>query len=402
MSGDVVTSQARLQAVARAYDALYDRCVAGDVGGSDDVGDGGVVDVEPLLWHWRQLRPRAHPGAGDDSVDVEALVGVLSRRPDALAAPLTVDEVAGPTTDPRGRPLRQQLARAFADACILGLEQQKLRHGMTAPRAALKAAFASPDVARDTLVAVRDADVPRVAIGALAVDVSDVPAGAHVVAGAAARRLQDLLSPYVRRLRVDLALLGRGAAPDDDDVYRGLALLNARAPGCVAERRAQADEFGDDGRVFVVDCARLSDDGVDRRARSLLLPLKKAGVVVVGVVDVAVLEAVLRAAGPVRSVQLLCPASATRLPRVVVDAAGGAAFVNEGGGSGACVSVVDNAFVSVDDDVCSAVDAAFAVAAVARAAVDGDVPAPTVRLAAPKDESAVALEALASLVPARR
>ena len=100
--------------------------------------------------------------------------------------------------------------------------------------------------------------------------------------------------------------------------------------------------------------------------------------------------------------QLLCPASQTLRPRVVVDGSGFSCFVNahDGGvdGSGACLSVVDNSFVSVDDAIASAVDAAFCVSVVAKAGG----PAPSVRLAAPKDESAVALEALASMVPARR
>lgn len=404
MSADVVAGQARVQTLSRAFDALWDRCtdvVDVDGDGDADADERGAYDVGPLLWHWRQLRPRAHPGGKDDAVDVAALVDVLGRRPDALTAPLlAIDD------DPRGRPLRQQLSRALADACILGLEQQKLRHGLTVPAATLKQFFASPDVARDTLVAVRDAAVPAVAVGSVVVSGKDVPAGAHVVAGAVARRLQDLLSPYVRRLRVDLALLGRDgpadkARVDDDDVYRGLARLNARAPACVDERRGHDDEFGDDGRVFVVDCARLKEDEVDRRARSLIAPLRKAGVVIVGVVDVAVLSACLRQP---RSVQLLCPASQTLRPRVVVDGAGFAFFAGGAddavgeAGDGACLSVVDNAFVSVDDDCVSAVDVACAAAAVARAFG----PAPTIRLAAPKDESAVALEALAAMVPARR
>lgn len=383
MSAESSTGQAQhLRTVCRAFDALWDRAVDG---GAD------VVSVDDLLWPWRQLRPRAHKGAGDDAVDVKALVDVLARHPDALVSPLRpIDD------EPRGRPLRQQLARAVVDACVLGLEQQKLRHGMTAPAASLKQAFASPDVARDTLVAVRDAAVPSVDVGAVAVDVA-VPAGAHVVAGVVARRLQDLLSPYVRKLRVDLALLGRaGAVVDDDDVYRGLAVLNDREPGCVAERRADAGEFGDDGRVFVVDCARLVEDHVDRRARSLIGPLKKAGVVVVGVVDASALAACLNAP---RSVQILAPSTTTRRPRAVYDPGG--AVVACGGADDAVGSVVDVGFVPDGVDVC--VDAAFCWSVVARAVVaDAAVPWPTIRLAAAADESAVALEALAAMVPARR
>lgn len=376
----------------------------------DDAHDGEVVSVEPLLWAWRQMRPRWHPGAGDDEVDVASLADVCRRRPDALSTPLRpVDD------DPRRRPVRQQVARCLADACILGLEQQKLRHGLTAPAEALKAAFATRDAARATLEAVRDAAVPAVEVGHVVVDVSRLTGLAktavHVVAGVPARRLQDLLSPYVRRLRVDLALLGRGGGViDDDDVYRGLERLNEREPGCVRERRDGEDKEGisDDGCIFVVDVARLVDDGVDRRARSLLAPLKKQGAIIVGVVDTSALAAVLAATRP-QTVQLLATATATTTPRALTDGAGGVALL--AGNDGPALSVPATGWLphndgdarDDDDDDDAAADAFFAWSVAARAHADDDgLPAPSLALAMPKDESEVALRALAALVPARQ
>ncbi|MBM4279967.1 MAG: hypothetical protein FJ137_04195 [Deltaproteobacteria bacterium] len=284
MAGPVLHGQARAAALAGAARALS---------GGDD------VDLDALLPAWRALSPACHPLAGADVVDVPSLVDVLARRPGLLStagAPGLVDVV---DDDPRGGPPDRAAARALADALVVRLEGRKIAHGLPAPPAALRAAFSDPDTARAALAAVRD--LPAVALAmpppprgvdALAIAVATHKAAGHpihVVVGPAVRRLLDLLSPYCRRLRVDLALAGRppGGVPDDDDVYRGLDRLLREATDTVAERRAHdaAEGLVDDDVGFVIDGARLVEDLVDRRARGLVPALKRARVVVVGVVD---------------------------------------------------------------------------------------------------------------------
>ncbi|MDP2341148.1 MAG: hypothetical protein Q8O67_09330 [Deltaproteobacteria bacterium] len=390
MSALFTEGQALLAPICRAVDALH---------------EGDAVDVEGLLWAWRRLAPRCHPGAASDVVDVASLVEVLRRR--ALGDPiLAVDD------DPRGSPRRQQLARALADACVLALERQKLKHGMTASSSSLQACFASPEDARATLQALADSEPVVVDAGVFEPPEAPVPLLAaisgkelHVVAGGGARRLHDVLSPYVRRLRVELALLGRnGAVVDDDDVYRGLELLNAREPRCVAERRA-AEPF-DDAGFFAIDTARVPEEGVDRRARALIGPLKKANITVVGVVDVLLLPCLL-ALRPA-SVQVLASSTAgPARPRALLEGARGAVWptaVSSGGhdGDGSCsISVpwLGLLPVNVDGDE----DAFWGCNLVARARVDDEhVPAPVVGLVSDSQRSAGALEALAAIVPVRR
>lgn len=281
-------------------------------------------DVAALLPPLRALAPACAPLAGDDVVDVATVVDVLRRRPGLLDGD-PADAVVAVTddpVDPRGAPIAVRAARAVVDAAILALEAKKLAFGLTAPPAALKAAFTSPDEARATLLALRGLE-DRVAV-ASSCSTPGWAAGlppdreVHVVAGAAARRVLDLLAPSVRRLRVELALAGRrGAVIDDDDVYRGLVRLHAADPATVDERRARDAEEGvvevDDGAGFVVDAMALVEDLVDRRARGLVLPLKKARVAIVGVVDADDLERVLRGLADdgitVRSLQLLVTAT---------------------------------------------------------------------------------------------
>jgi hypothetical protein len=303
--------------LARAIDAV----VAG--------ADLTPPDVATLLPGLRALGPAAAPLAGEDVVDVATVVDVLRRRPglldtdpadaDGLVVSVAVDD---DFVDPRGAPIAVRAARAVVDAAVLALEAKKLAFGLTAPPAALKSAFVSPDEARATLLALRGLD-DRVAVASSSSSSGWAAAlppdrEVHVVAGAAARRVLDLLAPSVRRLRVELALAGRrGAVIDDDDVYRGLLRLHAADPATVDERRARDAEEGvvevDDGAGFVVDATALLEDLVDRRARGLVLPLKKARVGIVGVVDPLDLGRVLRGLADdgvtVRSLQLLVPAT---------------------------------------------------------------------------------------------
>jgi hypothetical protein len=308
---------------------------------------GEPVDVVPLLPVVRAAGIRAYPGAAADTVDVKTLVDVLQRRPDleGSADDAGGDDGADPGEnrlflavdddgtavglDPRGAPARQHAARSLVDACVLALEARKLAHGLVATPTALKASFATPDEARAVLGVVGSlASAAMVVLPSSSSSSSydthvswlleRVPADRplHVVVGGGARRLFDVLAPSVRRLRVELALVGRrGTVVDDEDVYRGLRRLHEDSPPTVTERRTNDASEGcwesDGGAVLFVDGTRLTEDLVDRRARSLVLPLKRARAGIVGVVDEGALAAVLQALGHagrrVVSLQTLAP-----------------------------------------------------------------------------------------------
>jgi hypothetical protein len=405
MSGDVLDGQARTRPLVAVVDALLQD------------GPDALPDPDALLPAWRALGPVAQPGAADDVVDVAAVVEVLARRPDVLGDASGGGDIVVEDDDPRGGPRARAVARALADVLVLRLEGRKLAHGLPVPPAAVRAAFPDPDTARAVLAAVRDLPAPTLRPAAPAPSSDDVAvlveaaahggardagAGVHVIVGPTVRRALDLLSPYCRRLRVDLALAGRApqAPPDDDDVYRGLARLLRAEPGCVAERRARdADEgFFDTDLGFVVDAARLVDDLVDRRARGLVAPLKRARVRVVGLVDADGLRAW---PGP-------APASVTvlghgaRAPALVVDGATGAVLpvpveAVDDAVAGCSLSLpwrgLGPAGVAVDEGVFAAAQAAWR-----RRVADPAWPAPVVRVA--DDDSLAALAALAALVPA--
>jgi hypothetical protein len=313
MSSSLAVATA-LAPVARAIDAV----VCGEA------LDPHVVDS--LLPSLRALPLAAAPLAGADEIDVGALVEIVRRRPALLQptnddGPVWLDVEAG-ALDPRGSPRATRAARTVLDAVVVALEAKKLAFGLTAAPAALKAACSTPDDARALLRSVHALEA-RVGVSPSPPSstwTAAIPADReiHVVAGGVGRRLVDLLSPAVRRLRVELALAGRrGGVIDDDDVYRGLERLFESDPETVLERRAHDATEGvieaDDGGGFVVDAAALSEELVDRRARGLIAPLKKARVTIVGVVDPSDLGAVLAGLGAdghtVRSLQLLVPAT---------------------------------------------------------------------------------------------
>jgi hypothetical protein len=314
MSSSSLAVAAALAPIARAIDAVM----------CGEALDPTVVDS--LLPTLRALPLAAAPLAGADEVDVGALVQIVRRRPALLQqsddhGPVWLDVEAG-ALDPRGTARAIRVARSVLDAVVVALEAKKLTFGFTAVPTALKAAFSTPEDARALLLAVRALD-GRVGVSSSSPPstwTATVPADReiHVVAGAVGRRLVDLLSPAVRRLRVELALAGRrGGVIDDDDVYRGLERLFESDPDTVSERRAHDATEGvietDDGGGFIVDTAALNEELVDRRARGLIAPLKKARVAIVGVVDPSDLGAVLAGLGAdghaVRSLQLLVPAT---------------------------------------------------------------------------------------------
>jgi hypothetical protein len=373
------------------------------------------VDVTALLPALRALSPACAPMAAVDVVDVATVVEVLRRRPGLLdGGPGSVGvDVDGDPVDPRGAPRAVQAARAVVDAAIVALEAKKLAFGLTAPPAALKVAFASPEEARATLLALRGLD-DRIAV---APSSSSSPSWAptlpadrevHVVAGAGARRVLDLVAPSVRRLRVELALAGRrGAVVDDDDVYRGLVRLHAADPATVDERRERDAEEGvvevEGGAGFIIDAVGLVEDLVDRRARALILPLKRARVVIIGVVDPADLPRVLRGLAddgiPVRGLQLLVPAShgeddGEDEPGATVDAASG--HVWPGAPATATLSLP---WLGLAPAGAAADEGAFTLLQAAAAArLDGTVTTtPSLRRVV-GDDSAPALAALARIV----
>lgn len=410
MSGLVTEGQARLAAIAGAVAALL---------------RGDDVAVDALLPAWRALAPACHPLACADVVDIAALTQVLARRPGLLVPGDACGVVEAKDVDPRGGRRAAAVAGALADALVVALEARKLAFGMTAPKDALRAAFSDPDTARDALAAVRDLAVtiaPSSSTSAPAPDSTaeltaalraahDAGRPVHLVVGAPVRRLLDVLSPYCRRLRVDLALAGRApsAVPDDDDVYRGLDRLLAAAPDTVAERRrSDADEgFVDVDAGFVVDAARLVEDHVDRRARGLVTALKRARVVVVGVVDEGAVPALDVVPASTRVVAAgNGNASLGALLGALLDVASGAVLPlargNDDGDDHGCATSLSLPWRALAPAASGLVvdEGAFAAAqALWRRRID-DVrwPAPTVVV--DDDSSRAALQALAAMVPA--
>jgi hypothetical protein len=317
--------QAHLCLLARAAGTLLHS-------GVDD-----AINVDALLPAWRALSPRCHTRAGEDVVDVATLVDVLRRRALWSGVTDTVGRIAVQATsrDPRGGSLVIAAAHALADALVVRLEAQKIAHGFPSPPAAVRNAFADPETARSVLTFVRDLAgvvvVPpepcasNTLVSAWAkLNVGRDERPVHVVMGPHVRRVFDLLSPYVRRLRVDLALLGRaaGGVVEDDDVYRGLARLCRAEPATIVERRrADADEgFLDDDAGFIIDAGRLVEDLVDRRVRAHVSSLKRARAVVIGVVDERLLPFLEMTPTSVRVVVSGTSANSDRL----VDAGSGA------------------------------------------------------------------------------
>jgi len=370
---------------------------------------GDVVDITPLLPVVRAARIAGYDTAGVDDVDVVLLADVLRRRPDILdgTAESAVDGTLSLSDDDDSialAPRRHRATRLLVDALIVGLESTKLRWGLRPRPAILKTVFASPDEARAVLAAV--AAVPETILAQPLLrspSTSTTPAlrganpgNVHVVVGPAARRLRDMLSPAVRRLRVDLALLGRhNGIVDDDDVYRGLALLDDE-PGCRAERDAADAAEGlilDDDGAFVVDSTRLLEEHVDRRLRSLLLPLKKARATIVGIVDDDHLDAALTLAP--KSIQIVVASSAvTSSAPWFVDAGSGAIVVGDSDDRVASLSVPSPLLVhdGVEWD-----DGAWRLQqAVAAARLVGPLPAPQTRSG--DDLSALCAAAVAAMV----
>lgn len=365
---------------------------------------GHVVDVEALLAAVRATPIAGYPGAAADIVDVPAILDVLSRHPHVNEHAQHLDDdgllyLAAATDD--DAPRRHRASRLLVDGIVLALESRKLQWGQRPAPAALKAHFASPDDARAVLSSLATLPPLRLhPVDNVVVARNPPSVGAdrvvHVVVGHAAQRLFDMLSPAVRHLRVDLALLGRrNGRIDDDDVYRGLAHVDAHDPACRHERNSADASLGvrTFGDHFVVDTAVLQEDLVDRRLRSLLAPLKKQRAVIVGVIDDDALPAVLWLQPRTLQVVSTCTGPTSSSP-TLLDAASGHVWPGADGLSLSLPSPllfpVSAPFV-VDDSAFALVQAA------ARAATERGTPLPVVKLG--DEASTVCLAAVAAMVP---
>ena len=147
------------------------------------------------------------PGAWGRSPQREGLLegDVIVDADDATA----IDDV---DVDGRGVGVGERAALAVVDAVVLALEGQKLRHGFAPEAVTLREHFASPDEAREILRVVADiADRLQLLPPKASAWRPQLPSGAkavHVVVGGGARRVFDLLVPSLRRLRVELSLVG--------------------------------------------------------------------------------------------------------------------------------------------------------------------------------------------------
>ncbi|HEY1099733.1 MAG TPA: hypothetical protein VGF99_12440, partial [Myxococcota bacterium] len=371
----------------------------------DDVDEDVTIAVAPLLPVVRAARIGAYPGAADDVVDVDAIVDVIARHRWLLAraadAPVVLSAADGSDDDSIRR---HRATRLLIDALVLGLEAQKLRWGLRPDLSQLKRAFVDGDEARHVLgvvAALPDDLRVRALPPASFAKAPSIAADrqVHVVVGPLVRHLTSMFSSAVRRLRVDLALLGRQAGVvDDDDVYRGLALLDAREPRCRAERRLQDVDDGvvDDGRFVVVDPLKLREELVDRRLRSLLTPLKRARAVIVAVADDIDVDQAL--ATTPTSVQIVVAGSArSRTPWLVsagngalLPANGDAADVEHGTSLSLPSPLLARPFADADDGAWSLLTGVLAARLV--------MPLPAPRVHVGDDVSAVCLDAVAAMV----
>ena len=292
----------------------------------------GDIAVEPLLLSWRSLRPALHPRAEDDAVDV----GFIRRALD-VGGPSLLRSAAVIATphDPRGRFLRRGtgvLGEALAWACGLSLEAKKFAHGLRPSADDLRPWFQTPSEARhaiDALLQGGSARTVRIAPLSSAAPALPKDRVIHIVAGAGAWRVVDLLSPYARRLREPLKKLGHSLspsaeAPSDDDVYGGMRRLFHTVPVCLAERRsveAARDGIIDDGAVAVIRMEAVADELVDRRVRAVAQGLKRSRAVIVALADPAALHTILRSELEVTSVQIVVEGSRAGRPAWLNDAA---------------------------------------------------------------------------------
>lgn len=318
----------------------------------------GRVSTDGLLPSYRALAPlvEGHAHAGADVVDAAFLAHCRALGGDALlASPSLLVGPAAPRAPARvlpGAPAPWFVAAgehacgdALALALGLSLEAAKLAHGLRALPEALRAAFATPADAQQALEALarggaeRDIDATaflasasaRVDQDRLTVLASD--RSVYVVVGAGGRRVLDLLSPFARRLRAELAALGAGhGGQRADDVYAGIDTLCAKDDAIDEERHAHEAAHGLQALgagASALQCELLSESDVDGRVRQAAASLKKGRALVVCVEErasslAAVLAAVRASSDAVcRAVLVVVEASGTAVPSLVGELASG-------------------------------------------------------------------------------
>lgn len=330
----------------------------------------GRVSTEGLLPAYRALAPLGsrfgHTHVAADVLDVAFLGRCHLLGGDALLAAATVHVCAAP---PRAHPRvvnaggvvsfaaagDHASGDALALALGLSLEAAKLAHGLPAPTDLLRVTFAQPGDAKRALDALRRGGAARevdasafLEAATARVDGRGLAALAHgrpvyVVVGAGGRRVLDLLSPFARRLRTELAALGAGhGGSRADDVYAGVLALCAHDDGIDDERLLQEASVGVRALgpgATAVSCELLVESQVDGRVRESALALKRARALVVCVEErAASLAAVLAAIGP-----------AGRAIFIVVEGSGSAAPAFAGEMASAHVAVIDNALAAVGE-----------------------------------------------------
>lgn len=332
----------------------------------------GVVEVGPLLAAYRALAPVGHAGAQGIAPDLELLAATASFGAPLLGAEAVEVCASVPRAPPSVRPddVDERRARLFtppgvesgADALTLtlgvALEAAKLVALLDDPAtpagdlvdvAAGACGVTPDDVARalgapDRATALaafedvlRGGVVRRVELAASAragrpiddvmLDVALNEDGPLFVLAGATERVQDLLSPWVRRLERPLARLA--GSPAADELYAALPLLLAEEPRAHDERlEVEAREgFTPCGDAVVVRFERVDPARADERTRTSLRALKqsRARAVLTGR-DPETLRAVLARVGRrARVVAVLGEALGARspYPDVVVDAVSG-------------------------------------------------------------------------------
>ncbi|MBI1946763.1 MAG: hypothetical protein HYS27_13785 [Deltaproteobacteria bacterium] len=316
------------------------------------LADDGACDTEQVLAAYRAARPSGHAGAAADEVDAAFVARMRALGGDLLLGATRLRVLAAPWRRPwrvsaaddgaaelHAAPQENLAGDALLLLAGLALEAAKLAHGLPAAPDALRAAFATPQTAKDALEALRlggSARVvelsptgPRVDTAALAALVGDRPC--YLVTGDGAARVHDLLSPFARRLRAPLTALGERAEPRpprDELVYAGIERLIAADPAALDERLAaeRADGHLPVGPGAVaVRCEALPDAEVDRRCREAAVRLKRARALLVVVEPSAgALEAALQALGrAVRAGAIVSSGTTPCVPTMVHDAASG-------------------------------------------------------------------------------
>ncbi len=333
-----------------------------------DLREHGVVEVGPALAAYRTLQPVAHGGSLARAPDLAFLAATSAFGPPLLDAEMLTVAGAVPRAPPfvtsgAAEGTRAHVApgvEATADALTLALglalEAAKLQvllddadgdddllaltaraHDST--KAAVAASLDRSEAeATEMLEAILHGGVARrvyalpearapIPLDEVLLDVAnDDDAPLFVLAGAT-ERLQDLLSPFVRRLESPLAHLAGSTSADE--LYAALPLLLAEEPRCEEERLAveSREGFTPCGGALVVRFDRVDASRADERARPQLRALKqsRARAVLCARFPTTLAEVLARTGRRTRAVIVLAEAlgGQSPYPDVVIDAESG-------------------------------------------------------------------------------